>query len=127
MLKQTWILFIQRLLSPMKKNTTCHQSTNALWLINLERICNFLDFLAPLQLFLLQLQLQHDSAELHVKVVRPLQFPLIVLTDVQSMPEKKKMMLMSLCIRMTESNPPALKALISSTVVDKGRMSASYF
>lgn len=44
----------------------------------------------PLQLFLLELQLQHHSTELHVKVISPLQFPLIVLTDVQSMPENKK-------------------------------------
>lgn len=43
----------------------------------------------PLQLFLFELQLQHHSTELHVKVVSPLQLPLIVLTDVQSMPENK--------------------------------------
>lgn len=45
---------------------------------------------APLQLFLFELQLQHDGTELHVKVVSPLQFPLIVLANVQSMPKKKR-------------------------------------
>jgi len=55
----------------------------------------------PLQLFLFELQLQHDRAELHVKVVRSIQLPLVVLADVQSMPwEKEKRLLMSLCIRM---------------------------
>lgn len=62
-----------------------------------------MDLFVPLQLFLFELQLQHDSAELHVKVVSPLQFPLIVLANVQSMPEKKKRLLMSLCIRMRDS------------------------
>lgn len=38
------------------------------------------------QLLLFNLQLQHDSVELHVKIVGSLQFPLIVLPDVQSVP-----------------------------------------
>lgn len=33
------------------------------------------------------LQLQHDGTELHVEVVGSLQFPLVVLPDVQCMPE----------------------------------------
>ena len=44
----------------------------------------------PLQLSLFELQLQHDCIQFHVEVVGPLQLPLIVLTDVQSMPEKTK-------------------------------------
>lgn len=42
--------------------------------------------LSPEQLFLLQLQLQHERVELHVKVVGPFQLALVVLPDVQSMP-----------------------------------------
>lgn len=38
------------------------------------------------QLFLFDLQLQHDCIELHVEVVGSLQFPLIVLPNVQCMP-----------------------------------------
>lgn len=49
----------------------------------------FVGFFLPLQLFLFQLQLQHDSTQLHVQVVSSLQFPLVVLTDIQSMPERK--------------------------------------
>lgn len=40
----------------------------------------------PEQLFLFQLQLEHDSIQLHVKVVCSFQLPLIVLSDVQGMP-----------------------------------------
>lgn len=74
----------------------CHQSVNALrlickWCLHFKNIyCSFMNLFAPLQLFLFQLQLQHDSTELHVKVVSPLQFSLIMLTNVQSMPEKKR-------------------------------------
>ena len=37
------------------------------------------------QFFLFDLQLQHDGVQLHVEIVGSLQFPLIVLPDVQSM------------------------------------------
>lgn len=52
----------------------------------------FLGSFLPLQLFLLQLQLQHNGAQLHVEIVSSLQFPLIVLTNIQSMPEKINML-----------------------------------
>lgn len=38
------------------------------------------------ELLLPHLQLQHDGAQLHVQIVSPLQLPLIVLPDIQSMP-----------------------------------------
>lgn len=55
--------------------------------------------LVPLQFFLLKLQLQHDGAQLHVKVVRPLELPLIMLANVQGVPGRgeTKLQLMSLC------------------------------
>lgn len=37
------------------------------------------------QFFLFDLQLQHDGVELHVEIVGSLQFPLVVLPDVQGM------------------------------------------
>lgn len=37
------------------------------------------------QFFLFDLQLQHDSIQLHVQIVGSLQFPLVVLPDVQCM------------------------------------------
>lgn len=37
------------------------------------------------QFFLFDLQLQHDGIELHVEIVGSLQFPLVVLSDVQCM------------------------------------------
>lgn len=43
------------------------------------------------ELLLSDLQLQHDGAELHVEVVGSFQLPLIVLPDIQSVPEKEKM------------------------------------
>lgn len=88
MLKQTWILLIQRLLSPGKKTNDTKLSKECWHFTNTYPV--FIYLFVPLQLFLFELQLQHDSAELHVKVVSPLQFPLIVLANVQSMPEKKK-------------------------------------
>ena len=47
------------------------------------------DSLIPLQLFLFELQLKHDGVELHVEVVGFLQLPLVVLTNVQRMPEEQ--------------------------------------
>ena len=45
------------------------------------------DSLVPLQLFLFELQLEHYGVELHVEVVGFLQLPLVVLADVQRVPE----------------------------------------
>ncbi len=42
------------------------------------------------QLFLSHLQLQHDSAELHVQVIGSLQFPLVMLSDIQSVSETQE-------------------------------------
>lgn len=50
----------------------------------------------PLQLFLLKLQLQHDSTQLHVQIVSSLQFPLVVLTNIQSMSERKNTVIKTL-------------------------------
>lgn len=75
----------------------------------------------PLQLFLFELQLQHDSAELHVQVVGSLQFPLVMLTDVQSMPvEKKKKQAADVTVHVLDRihllySVHALKAMISPT------------
>lgn len=80
-LEQTWVLFIQGLLSPGTRRVTM----SACWLL---LICKqFLGSFLPLQLFLFKLQLQHNSAQLHVEIVSSLQFPLVVLTNIQSMPE----------------------------------------
>lgn len=82
MLEQAWVLFIQRLLPP---GIGC---ISVCWVLLL---CTnlFVGLFLPLQLFLFKLQLQHDSTQLHVQIVSPLQFPLIVLTNIQSMPDRK--------------------------------------
>lgn len=86
MLEQTWVLFIQGLLSPGTRRRTMS-------VCGLLLICElFLGLFLPLQLFLFKLQLQHNSAQLHVEIVSSLQFPLIVLTNIQSMPEKINML-----------------------------------
>lgn len=84
MLKQAWVLFIQRLLSPGIRCVT----TSVCWLL-LVCINLFVGLFLPLQLFLFKLQLQHDSTQLHVQIVSSLQFPLVVLTNIQSMSERK--------------------------------------
>lgn len=84
MLKQTWVLFIQRLLSPGIRCMIISVCRVLLTCVNL-----FVGLFPPLQLFLFKLQLQHDSTQLHVQIVSSLQFPLVVLTNIQSMPERK--------------------------------------
>lgn len=42
-----------------------------------------------MQFFLFDLQLQHDGVQLHVEIVGSLQFPLVVLPDVQRMSERR--------------------------------------
>lgn len=79
----------------------------------------------PLQLFLFELQLQHDSAELHVQVVGSLQFPLVMLTDVQSVPVKKKTKKTGCwchCARAWQ-NPPSLQCArtLSTDFTHKGK------
>ncbi len=49
------------------------------------RYCKSLAVFILEQFFLFDLQLQHDGVELHVQVVGSLQFPLVVLPDVQRM------------------------------------------
>lgn len=75
MLEQTRVLFIQGLLPPGTG------TTSACRLLPL-RFHPLVGFFLPLQLFLLQLQLQHDSTQLHVQVVSSLQLPLVVLADI---------------------------------------------
>lgn len=44
------------------------------------------DDVSPEQLFLFELQLQHDGVELHVEIIGPLQLSLVVFSDVQRVP-----------------------------------------
>lgn len=51
------------------------------------RILLFHCLLSLEELLLPHLQLQHDGAQLHVQIVSPLELPLIVLSNIQGMPE----------------------------------------
>lgn len=69
-LEQTRVLFIQRLLPPESQMKSEHDALREY--TSPPKHMNPVSLFVPLQFFLFKLQLQHHSAELHVKVVRPL-------------------------------------------------------
>lgn len=78
-LEQTWVLFIQRLLPPENQMKSEHDALRKYTAADSPaRNCfrpkhiNPESLFVPLQFFFFKFQLQHDSAELHVEVVRPL-------------------------------------------------------